>query len=72
MVMKMKSKDKSKLGKIIGYGTSATIHEWNTGQIIKLFWPGTPVVRLIHNQDEQEIKILNMAIDEILDSLKEN
>lgn len=28
--------------------------------------------RLIHNQDEQEIKILNMAIDEILDSLKEN
>lgn len=42
MVMKMKSKDKSKLGKIIGYGTSATIHEWKTGQIIKLFWPGTP------------------------------
>ena len=30
------------LTKVVGYGTSANLHEWKEERLIKLFWPNTP------------------------------
>jgi len=57
----MKTLDGSGLGKIIGYGTSADIHDWKPGQIIKLFWPNTPE-EPIEREKSISIKAYEMGI----------